>query len=362
MIKGIWLLLILFPILLFSQDHNMINMPIIHGKPQGLKIEDYLTISDSVARKNPQKATIYINMAIHLAQNSGDIGTQALCLNRLCALQLKSGHVTEALSANQKALMIFHLRPELAGHIEALEDQAHIYDRMVKSLQYSNLKIYKRDSNIFGILLILITFMFVYLYLMKSVTTRKLIKAYMEIHVINEELTNANHILDLVARKDPLTNLSNRRDMAEKLEYAQITYERNHIQFSIMMLDIDFFKQINDSDGHDAGDFVLVYLSQLMEKTLRKQDIVSRWGGDEFLILLPETDMESAKIVYKKILDKIEIMPCIYRTKQISIRLSAGVSSYSENSDIDYCIQKADQALYMSKNNGRNQISIATGI
>jgi diguanylate cyclase (GGDEF)-like protein len=354
---GIWLLLIFLPVILFSQLQYA-DSTSLHKHIVDQRIETLWRLSDSLATIDPAKAIVYTNLAILAAEKSGDIESQALSLNRLSALQLQRGHLDEALVADQKALSIYHRQPELSGYMNALDINASVYDRMIKILESDNVKVRKRNLSIFALLLLFISFLFISMYQLKSNSNKELIKANKEIQSKNEELTNAYHILDLVARNDPLTNLSNRRDIMEKLKYAQILFERNHKPFSIIMIDLDLFKEINDSFGHDAGDYALVYLAKLIQKAIRKQDIVSRWGGDEFLLLLPDTDLKGGKIVADKIRSHMASKSCIHNHKLISFTLSAGVSCYSEESDIDTCIKKADEALYLSKKNGRNQVTL----
>jgi diguanylate cyclase (GGDEF)-like protein len=358
MVRGIWLVLIIIPVLLFSKDYPKDSLAQIQAKSSEQSIETLWQLADAMTAKDPERAVVYINMAIILSQKTGDLEAQAISLNRLSSLQLQRGHLDEALAADQKALQIYHKQPGLSGYVDALDNNAQVYNRLIRSLEHDNMKVRKRYIGIFAILLLFITFLFVSMYQMKSIANKKLIIANKEVQNKNEELSNAYQILDLVARKDPLTNLSNRRDILEKLKYAQITFERNHKAFSIIMADVDLFKEINDTFGHDAGDFVLIFLSKLMQKTLRKQDIISRWGGDEFLILLPDTDIKGGKVVAEKIRANLALKACIYGQIHINMTLSLGVCSYTENGDIDVCIRKADEALYSSKKNGKNQVTI----
>jgi diguanylate cyclase (GGDEF)-like protein len=102
------------------------------------------------------------------------------------------------------------------------------------------------------------------------------------------------------SRTDPLTKLSNRRDMLEKIEFERIRFERSKRPFVFILCDIDKFKNFNDEYGHKTGDFVLVSIAKLMLETMRKQDQVCRWGGEEFLLLLPETEFEGGGILAEK--------------------------------------------------------------
>lgn len=176
-----------------------------------------------------------------------------------------------------------------------------------------------------------------------------------------QELMKLNKILDETGRKDPLTELSNRRDMNERLLHYQALFQRNKRSFAIIMADIDYFKSINDAYGHDMGDFILVWISDFLREITRAQDIVSRWGGEEFLLLLPETDIKGASILAEKIKEKIANTPIVRKNIRLNVTLTLGVSVYNTESDIEEVIKRADDALYRGKANGRNQVVIETG-
>jgi diguanylate cyclase (GGDEF)-like protein len=160
--------------------------------------------------------------------------------------------------------------------------------------------------------------------------------------------------LDLISRTDSLTQLSNRRDYLEKFQCEINRFERNGKPFTVVLADIDNFKTINDGYGHDAGDFILARLAELMKSSVRKQDIVARWGGEEFIFLLPQTSMEGGKILAEEIRRKIQDNPFIYNDIHFTITITIGLSEYNGDNDTDGCIKKADQALYFGKRNGKN--------
>ena len=180
-----------------------------------------------------------------------------------------------------------------------------------------------------------------------------------ELGIVNAELANANDKLELIAKTDPLTNLSNRRDMIEKIENEQKRFGRNGKSFVLVMSDIDGFKSVNDKYGHDGGDFVLESLAKLMQSVVRKQDVVGRWGGEEFLILLPETKLEGGRALAEKIRKNISVTPYVFSDKKIPITMNFGVSVYNIAMDIDICIKKADEALYRGKKRGKNCVVIS---
>lgn len=177
-----------------------------------------------------------------------------------------------------------------------------------------------------------------------------------ELRKRERELIKLNKILDETGRRDPLTNLSNRRDMDERLRHYQALFQRTKRSFSIIMADIDYFKSINDAYGHDMGDFILVWISQFLKENVRAQDVVSRWGGEEFLLLLAETELEGALTLAEKIREKIAKTPIIRKDTRLNVTLTLGVSVYDKTADVDEVIKRADDALYRGKKNGRNQV------
>ncbi|MCU4676097.1 GGDEF domain-containing protein [Catenovulum sp. 2E275] len=182
--------------------------------------------------------------------------------------------------------------------------------------------------------------------------SRKL--SYQSIHELSDKF-------EKLAKYDPLTSLSNRRDMLEKIQTEVSRLSRSHNPACLLLCDIDHFKLINDTHGHEAGDNVLRELSKQFKSMIRQQDIVARWGGEEFLFLLPDTSLSNAQIAAENIRYKIENSTFNTGEKNISITLSIGVSNLSEHSSIKDSIAIADQYLYLAKQNGRNRVcSVAT--
>ncbi len=168
------------------------------------------------------------------------------------------------------------------------------------------------------------------------------------------ELNKAYKKMDVLAHTDHLTQLSNRLDMIEKLNYECSRFERYGIQFSIAIGDLDDFKEINDTYGHQAGDEVLRKIAKLLKSNVRKQDIVGRWGGEEFILMYPETNLKGAIIVTEKIRKAIEDLVFEYDKKKIHATITLGVATYDGKIDINECIRIADGALYEGKKRGKN--------
>ena len=161
--------------------------------------------------------------------------------------------------------------------------------------------------------------------------------------------------LEEIAKTDPLTQLPNRRAVLEQISYETARFKRNAEPFTIVISDIDDFKIVNDTYGHDAGDKVLITLANLIKNTIRKQDICSRWGGEEFLFLFPETDKKGGKIISEKIRKKIEKVKIEYKGSSLSITMTFGICTFSEALTVDDCITSADKALYEGKRLGKNR-------
>lgn len=181
-----------------------------------------------------------------------------------------------------------------------------------------------------------------------------------ELAALNAEkaLLSTNKKLAELATTDPVTNLVNRRIILSRIEQEKYRMERGSKPFTLIMVDVDNFKQVNDQYGHNGGDYVLVNLAELISMSLRKQDEVARWGGDEFLIMLPETDVEGGQIVAEKIRSRILTTPFEYRETRIPVTVTLGVGTSDVGIGVGSCIRKADQALYQGKQAGKNRVGI----
>ena len=191
-----------------------------------------------------------------------------------------------------------------------------------------------------------------------SIEIIKTLASYMAISLDNsqksEELKAKTSELEYLSQTDMLTGLYNRRYIIRKLEEECVRYQRNQRVFSIVMLDIDHFKRINDIHGHDCGDYILVGVTQLLKNIMRKQDVLARWGGEEFLILLPDTKGEEAVSLCERFRQTIQEKRFVYKEKRIEVTITLGVEECSQNLSIDSIINSTDKALYEGKNKGRN--------
>lgn len=171
-----------------------------------------------------------------------------------------------------------------------------------------------------------------------------------------EELTKK---LELMAITDHLTGIYNRRHFEKIIETEFAKFLRYNLSLSCLMVDIDHFKRINDRYGHDAGDSVIKKVSEIISSTLREVDVLARWGGEEFIILLPNTTKDDAKRVAERILKGISKHNFNKVSDNETITVSIGVTSVPDDEGIDNwekLIKVADDALYRAKTKGRNRV------
>ncbi|VXD23949.1 GGDEF domain-containing protein [Planktothrix paucivesiculata] len=167
------------------------------------------------------------------------------------------------------------------------------------------------------------------------------------------------HNIHQLATLDFLTNTLNRRAMQQCLDREIAKFHRSKTLFSLIMLDVDRFKLINDTYGHDRGDLVLQHLTTILKQNLRSQDILSRWGGEEFLILLPNTDIQESFLMANKLRTTVEKNPANNRLIYYTVSLGVGTFNQEYTGKLDSLLVAIDQALYQAKENGRNQVVIA---
>ncbi|MCB1051407.1 MAG: diguanylate cyclase [Acidobacteria bacterium] len=175
----------------------------------------------------------------------------------------------------------------------------------------------------------------------------------------NQALRESYAQMEKMARTDPLTQLSNRRDFRDHLAHELAACQRNGRKMVLAIADIDHFKHFNDQFGHECGDSVLVALAEQLRGLIRNQDYVGRWGGEEFILLFPETDLEGGRIIAEKICQAVHAQPHQFQAQAMPISLTIGLSAYRDNDDANALLKRADEALYRGKNAGRNQVVTA---
>jgi diguanylate cyclase (GGDEF)-like protein len=177
-----------------------------------------------------------------------------------------------------------------------------------------------------------------------------------ELEERNRQLAFAKEQLEISSQTDFLTGLYNRKFIVEKIEQEIGRYKKTKEEFTLIMMDIDYFKKINDQFGHDCGDIVLKEVSQIIKDTIRTTDCIARWGGEEFLLFLPMTPIDGALLVAEKVRRKIEEHHFDCQSVCIKATMTLGIALYQEGLSLDEVVKQADVAVYNGKNNGRNQV------
>jgi len=190
-----------------------------------------------------------------------------------------------------------------------------------------------------------------------SATTDRLTQIINDLSWNLEELSK--HLINSSEKKDPLTSVYNRRFLDTILLQETMRAQKMQKNYSIVMLDVDHFKSINDKHGHDVGDDVLAKLGETINHNIRVSDFAFRFGGEEFLILLTECSAQKALQITKNIKQAIQdIVFCGALNLDFTITFSAGIAEFDGQPDYEHTIKKADQSMYQSKENGRDRITI----
>lgn len=176
------------------------------------------------------------------------------------------------------------------------------------------------------------------------------IKKY-NIPILFGSLDEKSNILPMLCKTDILTGLPNKEQFYSKATKLCEEIRNDGAYLSLVMMDMDFFRQVNEEQGHLAGDEILTKVSKKIQSSLREQDIVARFGGEEFIIALPYTDIDQAFIVIERLRKKIK--------KDLRITASFGVASYIYNEKLSDLINRADKALYEAKNQGRDSVKLS---
>ncbi|MBG6481887.1 biofilm formation regulator diguanylate cyclase SiaD [Pseudomonas aeruginosa] len=172
-------------------------------------------------------------------------------------------------------------------------------------------------------------------------------------------MRDLNLALKEASIRDPLTGLPNRRMLLERLREENERSQRHGQSYVLAMLDVDFFKQVNDTWGHDSGDRVLVEIARAMESELREYDLCGRWGGEEFLLLLPQTRLQDAGPVLERVRDSVRTLAVRVGTEALSVTASVGVTEHRIGETYSQTGNRADAALLDAKRSGRDKCVFA---
>ncbi|WP_236275208.1 GGDEF domain-containing protein [Pseudomonas congelans] len=188
-----------------------------------------------------------------------------------------------------------------------------------------------------------------------SITIMFVMLTYLS-HLYVRAVRRAQDRLRWQAITDSLTGLYNRRQALEVAHDALDARKCNHAPLSLIVIDIDHFKHINDTHGHDGGDQTLRAVSEALRQAIRPHDTLARWGGEEFLVILPNADLEQAREVAERLRQRVETTHMKFTGGTAAVSVTLGVSEYREDEGFDECIARADGALYKGKRLGRNQV------
>ncbi len=183
----------------------------------------------------------------------------------------------------------------------------------------------------------------------------------LKIKHLQDELRHRNELLQRLAVTDPLTDLANRRNLMNSLRKEFSRTQRLSTPLSLIMIDLDHFKRVNDTYGHQGGDMVLTRIGHLLAESVRPYDIAARYGGEEFSLLLPETDHKVALQIAERLRDKISNLRFDGELSQLKSSASFGVASCPARQILtaEDLIREADEALYRAKDKGRNRVECA---
>ena len=174
-----------------------------------------------------------------------------------------------------------------------------------------------------------------------------------------EQLRAELALVGKLVREDQLTGALNRRGLDEALEREVARAERGETPLCAVLIDIDDLKNINDSHGHQVGDFTLVHVVAIIRETLRANDLIGRYGGDEFVLLLPNSSLDEASAVLTRLRTEIAAKPLAWGNEKLLVTFSAGIAERRKGQSVEALMQRIDQALYEAKRVGKDRVVAA---
>lgn len=228
----------------------------------------------------------------------------------------------------------------------------------IASSVISFLLISDRLDNVFEVIFTVTLYLSALSLLIKPISIRVIegIRLEFENQALTEQLKESLNKVSHQANTDALTGQLNRHALNKALGELIVTGERRKTTFSMLMMDIDFFKPINDNHGHDVGDKALQHVARCISNQLREWDLCARFGGEEFIVLLPSTSTQEAMAVAERIRQAVESTPLDH--PKLSLTISIGVATYAPGMNAEMLLKAADNGVYEAKENGRNQIRL----
>jgi diguanylate cyclase len=185
---------------------------------------------------------------------------------------------------------------------------------------------------------------------------KDLVETKQALTALQEEMAETRQLLN----EDALTGTLNRRGLDQTLTREIARAQRGDGNLSLSMVDLDFFKKVNDNFGHEAGDQMLVHFANLIKSVMRKSDALVRYGGEEFTLILPDTDARGTHFVLARLQQLMSKTPLDYEGRKINATFSAGIATLRPDENGHTLLRRADEALYTAKNSGRNLIKLAS--
>ncbi|ANY14836.1 biofilm regulation diguanylate cyclase SiaD [Bordetella pseudohinzii] len=171
-------------------------------------------------------------------------------------------------------------------------------------------------------------------------------------------MRDLNRTLEETSRRDPLTGLLNRRALMDIIRLEVQRSDASGKAFLVAMLDVDHFKSVNDRHGHETGDRVLVELAGVLQQSMRASDHCGRWGGEEFLLLLPDTDLAAGQLAMDRVVGAVRALSIAVGGEALRLTVSVGMADHLVGETLSDTLSRADQALYLAKHDGRDRVAL----
>jgi diguanylate cyclase (GGDEF)-like protein len=180
---------------------------------------------------------------------------------------------------------------------------------------------------------------------------------------MKKTVEDKTHILEQLSNTDPLTNVANRRALYQRGDMELSREQRTHHKLTVMLLDCDYFKQVNDNFGHQGGDKLLQHICKICNQEIRDIDFLARFGGEEFVIILPDCDINGGIEIANRIQNSLAKSSLTMKNQEVvNVTLSIGICTLSDkHTTFEQLINDADKSMYQAKMNGRNRIEVSGG-